>query len=55
MSRVSHDARDSQVGKEVRSTSGDEKNKEKDLNDKLTPLIPPVNFILTCCYMTQML
>lgn len=55
MGRVSYDVRDSQVEKGVRLNFWDKKNKEKGLNDKLTPSIYSINFILTYCFMTQVL
>lgn len=55
--RVSHaqSARGSQDGEGARVTSLDRKNKEKGLSDKLIPPIFPVNFILICCHLTQVL
>lgn len=52
---VSYGAKNTQDGEGVRVTSWDKKNKEKSLNGKLIPPISPVNFILMCHLMTQVL
>ena len=55
MGTVSHGTRGSQDGEGVRVTPWDKKDKEKSLNDKPSPPISPINFILTCSHLTQVL